>query len=144
MFYINKHGLIVNASGATVPHDNTNSEYIRYLGWIALGNVAQPLPELPTPAKPDWAGFYNAFRVSSVYAKLSTVADTNSEVKLALTVVISVLANALSGFNVASGAKVALDALRETLVETNNELTTQESAELTQLITEYGVAQYFE
>ena len=144
MYYINKHGLIKTSSGATVPCDNSNSEYIRYLAWVSAGNEAQPLPELPKALKAEWAGFYGAFSSSSVYAKLATVADNSIEVKLALTVVISVLANALSGFNIASGAKVALDRLRQTLTETNNELTTQESAELTQLITEYGVAKYFE
>jgi hypothetical protein len=37
------------SDGASIPADESNTDYAAYLEWLAAGNTPEPAPEPPTP-----------------------------------------------------------------------------------------------
>lgn len=55
MYKLIDGGVILLATGATIPEDQTNADWQEYLAWVALGNTPTPADALPGPTAGDVA-----------------------------------------------------------------------------------------
>lgn len=84
MYKLIDGGVILLATGATIPEDPTNADWQEYLAWVALGNTPAPADALPGPTAGDVAqGGVKAWFVAHPNAALLfnlSIADLDIEI----------------------------------------------------------------
>ena len=90
--------ILRTTDGAFIPADLANTDYAKYLAWLAAGNEPESAPEPPTPPPaPDYWAFWEALIGSGVYAAIREQASTSLPMTVQATELITLLNDGKSG-----------------------------------------------